>query len=334
MTGPWLLFTGCAGPNGHYTGSVDQTGHRRFEFIRPVMGMPARIVFFAADEQSANTAANEAFNRLRELDEALSDWKSDSELMRLSAQAGGPPVKVGGDLFAVLKASARFHDLSDGAFDPTVGPIVRLWRTARERHEMPDVDALVEALDRVGWSHVQLDETKRTVSLARPNMQLDLGGIGKGYAGDAVAALLREKGIESFLLDLGGDLILGDPPPDELGWKVRLETTGELLTLSRMAIATSGDTEQFVEIDGKRFSHLVNPRTGLGLTHRLQVTVLAPDGTSADALASAVSVLGRERGAALLDSLARTAGVIAGPNERDDFVITRTGRFIALTQSR
>lgn len=327
-------ISGCASPNGHYTESADQTGHRRFEFIRPIMGIPVRIVFFAADEQTANTTANDAFRRLRELDDALSDWKADSELMRLNARAGSGPVPVGRDLFGVLRASARFAERSDGAFDPTVGPIVRLWRDAREKGAMPAVDALVEALDLVGWSLVTLDEEGQTVELAKPGMQLDLGGIGKGYAADAIAALLREQGVESFLLDLGGDLLLGDPPPGTLGWTVRIEATGETLTLSRIAIASSGDTQQFVEIDGQRFSHIVNPRTGLGLTHRLQVTVLAPNATSADALASAVSVLGRERGAALLDAYSRTAGVIVGPNERGDVVITRTGRFIALTQSR
>lgn len=298
------------------------------------MGMPVRIVFFARDEQTANTIANDAYSRLRELDAVLSDWKADSELMRLNAQAGSGPVEVSRDLFAALKASERFVAMSDGAFDPTVGPIVRLWRTAREKQAMPDVDALVQALDRVGFSLVRLDETNRTIELSKPGMQLDLGGIGKGIAADAVATLLRERGIESFLLDLGGDLLLGDPPPGTLGWAVRIDATSEVLTLSRMAIATSGDAHQFVEIDGRRFSHIVNPRTGLGLTHRLQVTVLAPDATSADALASAVSVLGRERGAALLDAQFRTAGVIVGPNEEGDVVITRTGRFIALTQSR
>ncbi len=334
VSGCALMASGCQGPDGHYTDSSDQSGHRRFEFIRPIMGMAVRIVLYSPDEQTANTVAQVAFERLRTLDQTLSDWKSDSELTQLNGRAGDGPVVASQDLFHAIQMSIHYADRTGGAFDPTVGPIVHLWRRARERQTLPDVDALVAALDLVGWQHVRLDETAQTIELTRPGMQLDLGGIGKGLAGDAAATLLNERGIHSFLIDLGGDLILGAPPPGERGWSVRIDPSGETIPLAHVAVATSGDSHQFVEIDGQRFSHIVNPRTGLGLTHRLQVTVISPTGTAADALASAVSVLGREQGSALLESDASDAGVIAGPNDEGDMIITRTSRWMRMINPR
>jgi thiamine biosynthesis lipoprotein len=168
----------------------------------------------------------------------------------------------------------------------------------------------------VGRHLVRLDPEHRTVELMKPDMRLDLGGIAKGYAVDQALAVLRKHGITRALVDAGGDIGLGDPPPAKRGWLIGVsplepgDPPSRFLWLSRVAIATSGDTRQFVQLDGVRYSHIVDPRTGLGLTDHSMVTIIAPDCTAADALASAVSVLGPKRGLKLVDATPGTAAFI------------------------
>jgi thiamine biosynthesis lipoprotein len=229
--------------------------------------------------------------------------------MRLCARAGEGPVPVSADLFRVLARSAELAAASDGAFDVTIGPLVRLWRDARRNGRLPDAEALRAARELVDPRLLVLDAEARTVALERRGMQLDLGAIGKGFAADEALASLRAAGAPRALVQLGGDIALGDAPPGKPGWTIDAEAAvglpldqeGRLGPLARCGISVSGDTEQFVEIGGTRYSHVVDPRTGLGLTSGLAATVIAPDATTSDALATAVSVLGAERGALLVE---------------------------------
>jgi thiamine biosynthesis lipoprotein len=160
----------------------------------------------------------------------------------------------------------------------------------------------------VGYRNIKLDAKKRTVQLVKEGMRLDLGGIGKGFAADEVQKVLREHGIERALVAAGGDITVSGPPPDADGWKVAIAPLEpgakptEQLILKNAAVSTSGDAEQYVEIDGKRYSHIVDPKTGIGLTQRMSVTVVGPDGTTADSLTKVVCVLGPEKGMKLLES--------------------------------
>jgi thiamine biosynthesis lipoprotein len=241
----------------------------------------------------------------------MSDYKPTSELMQLCARAGGPPVAVSEDLFRVLAAAQDLAERSDGAFDVTVGPVVRLWRRARRRHELPDPDRLAKALELVGCQKLRLDPKARTAELMKPGMLLDLGGIAKGYAADEALATLKRYGIESALVAGGGDIAVGSAPPGKAGWRIAiasLEPPGianpkskiQNLLLRDAAVSTSGDAEQHVEIGGVRYSHIVDPKTGMALTGRSSVTIVAPNCTTSDGLATAVSVLGPERGLELV----------------------------------
>jgi len=270
------------------------------------MGSQARVVVFSVDEATAREAVTAAFDRIGELDEVMSDYQLDSELMQLCERSGGGTVEVSEDLFDVLSRASAVSEATDGAFDVTVGPIVRLWREAMRTGCLPDPVELEAARCLVDWRFVVLDSERRTVCLERVGMLLDLGGIGKGYAADEAMCVLREHGHPYALVDVGGDVVLGEAPPGGSGWSVSVMThqsdqSDYTLTLSDCAVATSGDLERFVEIDGVRYSHLIDPRTGLGLANQVAVTVIAPDGTTADALASALSVLGAERGLEILD---------------------------------
>src|SRR5262249_18384394 len=197
---------------------------QRFEFESKHMGTTFRIVLFAADKAEAKKAADAAFARVAELDQIMSDYKKDSELMKLCgkfAKEIGEPEKVGDDLFFVLQKGAELSEKSDGAFDVTVGPVVQLWRLARRTQELPDPKEFTAAREKVGYKKVKLDATKKTVQLTTPGMQLDLGGIAKGYAADEALKLIREKfGITRALVAASGDIACGDPPPGKDAWAV------------------------------------------------------------------------------------------------------------------
>ena len=288
----------------------------RYEYSQQAMGVRFRMVLYASDKQAANSAAAAAFARVRSLDRTLSDYDSASELMRLCASAEpGRPMPAGEDLRRVLTRSLAVSRESGGAFDVTVGPLTRLWRRARRRKRLPSTRRLRQAREAVGWRHVQVDERSGTVTLARKGMRLDLGGIAKGYAVDAALEVLKQQGVPCALVDGSGDIVVGKPPPGRTGWTIGVAALRRpdhpptrFLCLANAAVATSGDAYQAVEIKGVRYSHLLDPKTGLGLTTRSSVTVVAADATTADALASAVSVLGFDRGMQLVD---RTRGVEA-----------------------
>jgi thiamine biosynthesis lipoprotein len=294
----------------------------RYSFDEPHMGTRFKIILYAPDADTAKKAADAAFARIADLDGIMSDYRPASELMQLCAKSGGDPVKVSDDLFFILQKAQETSRLSDGAFDVTVGPVVKLWRLSRRSQRLPDPEKLAAARDLVGWQNVKLDAKEQTVQLLKPGMQLDLGGIAKGYAGDAAVAVLKKHGIDRALVVGGGDIVAGGPPPGTEGWTIAIApldesdgSPGPTLTLHDAAVSTSGDAEQYVEIDGKRYSHIVDPKTGIGLVGRMSATVVAPRGVQADSLTKVVAVLGPERAFKLLEPL---EGVSARSVRRTD----------------
>ncbi len=290
-----------------------QTARSRFEFVQPHMGTQFRIVLYATDAVAAARAAEAAFHRIRALDDTMSDYKSSSELTLLCARAGGPAVRVSNDLFRVLEKSQELARRTDGVFDITVGPVVRLWRRARRREELPDQEELARAERLVGYRYLQLDALKHTARLVKRGMMLDLGGIAKGFAADAALALLKQQGIDSALVAGGGDIAVGAPPPGKGGWRIGIappespsNPPRQFLLLHDAGVSTSGDAEQFVVIQGRRYSHIIDPRTGMPLEGRYSVTIVAPNATTSDAAATAVCVLGPDRG---LEFVKSTQGI-------------------------
>jgi len=325
-----LVLAGCR------TAAPEKALHR-FEFRHPAMGTLFTITLYAPDAEAAEAAAAAAFKRIDVLEEIMSDYQADSELLRLCDQPFGKPVSVSADLFDVLDRAQRTAKLSDGAFDVTVGPYVRLWRFARKRKVLPTPAELASAREAVGWEKLRLDRRARTVTLLVPNMRLDLGGIGKGYAADQAMEILKGRGLRRALVAASGDIAVGDPPPGQPGWKVGIAALGtrtnqlaRTILLRNAAISTSGDSEQFIEIGGVRYSHILNPATGLGLTNRIQATVIGPDATTTDSLDTTVSILGARRGLALANSFPRTAAlVVTGDDGREQTAASR--RFDRMT---
>lgn len=299
-----LLLTAC------------QEKLQRFEYAQVHMGVRARLVLYAAEESTAIQAATAAYERVAALEQIMSDYRPDSELMQLCDQPAGKWVAVSAELFEVLSYAQKISRETDGAFDVTVGPEVALWRKARKSGALPRDEELAAARALVGWEKIELDSQRRTVRLKMPGMRLDLGGIAKGYAGDCAIAVLRGHGVRRALFEAGGDIVLGDAPPWRSGWSIdTLQPDGSMsrMQLSRCAISTSGDLEQFVVINGRRYSHVVDPRTGVGLTNKILATIIAPRGITTDSLSTVACVLGVERMRALSRKLAVTAILRTSP---------------------
>jgi thiamine biosynthesis lipoprotein len=311
---------------------------KRYTYAEVHMGTRFRIVLYAADEALAERASRDAFARIATLDAMLSDYRPDSELMQLCKKAGGPPTHVSDELYYVLDYAQKVSRLSDGAFDVTVGPVVRLWRRARKIHELPDPKELAQQRELVGYKNVRLDARAHTVRLLKPGMLLDLGGIAKGYTADEALAVLAKHGITSGLVAAGGDVAVSGSPPDQPAWKVgiaSLEDPGRKLQRSLFlhdaAVSTSGDAEQYVEIGGKRYSHIVDPHTGIGLVGRMSVTVVARRGIRADSLTKVVCVLGPARGLPIIEATPDAAALMVRETEHG-LELFATNRFAAIPQ--
>ncbi|MGE9268049.1 MAG: FAD:protein FMN transferase [Verrucomicrobiales bacterium] len=262
---------------------------------RPLMGTLFQITCYSAEPDQARRALHAAFALAAGIEEVASDYQADSELNRLCRAPHGQAHPLSPTLYQLLDHALQTARLTQGAYDPTLGPLTRLWRESRKNRALPEPPVLAQAQARCGFRHLQLDPETRSATLALPGMQLDLGGIAKGFAADAMLASLQKAGFPQSMIAAGGDLRLGDPPPGRPGWNVGLRTTrlelDEVITLSNCAISTSGDLHQSVTIDGTRYAHLIDPATGLGLTTQRAASVIAPSATLTDPLATAACLL-------------------------------------------
>jgi thiamine biosynthesis lipoprotein len=310
-----LLLSGCATP----TPSL-----QRFEYTQPQMGLPFRITLYAPDKTSADAAAEAAYARIKQLNDILSDYDTDSELSRLSQTSGsGRAVPVSDDLWRMLERSQQVARETGGAFDITCGPVVSLWRKARREKQLPDPVKLTESLRAVGYEKMRLDARKRTAELLVPYMRLDLGSLAKPYAVDEALRILRERGIRSALVAGSGDMAVSEPPTGAQGWRIELaplDAPGapatEFVLLRNQALATSGDLFQHVEIDGVRYSHIVDPRTGMGLTDHSLVVVIAKDCQTANSVSTSAGLIGPDRALKYAASKGACVRIVRKPAEK------------------
>ncbi len=295
---------------------------------RVVMGTFSRVAVVARTERAAQAALQAAFDVQERVESLMSYHREDSELNRVNRYAATRPVPVNPMTFEVLRQAVHFSRLSDGAFDVTVGPLVDLWHAAGEANEAPTEEALAEARCKVGYDKLILNEKDMTVRFAVEGMRIDLGGIGKGYAVDKSVEAMQKPGVLGGMVDLGGNIrCFGRAPRGQTHWRIGLQdpnvAPGEMdaskpllvLTIADESVATSGHYRRFVKVHGERQSHIVDVHTGKGAGKLASVTIIAPDATSADALSTAVSVLGQEKGLELIESLADTEAILipAGP---------------------
>jgi FAD:protein FMN transferase len=260
-------------------------------FERGLMGTRFAITCYHSDQAQAKAAAEAAFIVAQQINDAASDYVVDSELLSLSKHPPAKPITVSPLLFPLISQARVLAEKTKGYFDPTLGPVTKLWRESRRRNSLPDGITLSKARAATGWQNLIIDPLTSTITFKHSGMRLDLGGIAKGQAADAMLTVMTNHGIPRTCITAGGDVRLGDPPPSTEGWKIAVHTVSEVdsqfLTLANCAVSTSGDLHQYLEINSIRYSHIIDPSTGLGLTRRFAATVVAPTAAVSDALATA-----------------------------------------------
>ncbi|MBT3211776.1 MAG: FAD:protein FMN transferase [Planctomycetaceae bacterium] len=310
-----LLFVTICFQNTSHAQSLS-----RYQGARRCMGVTWTVTVFTETLTEAETAITAALNEVTRLEKILSDYEPNSELCQLSASAPTQcPKQISNDLWEVLVQAVAWRDRSRGAFDPTVGVLTDLWRKARQTGRMPLPEELSGVKKSAGPETLRLDDAHR-VSLLEPNMRLDLGGIGMGFAIDQALRVVKKNGISIAMIDASGDIGVIGKPPHSNGWRIAIDALGRNLdknnpalengfaiTLEDASVTTSGDAFQAIEIGGTRYSHIVDPRTGLGVIGSTGVTVIAADATTADAVATTLSVLGPDVGCQFVDQIERCA---------------------------
>ena len=265
-------------------------GATKYVYSQVHMGVNFTLTLYAPSETVAQSAAQKAFFRIQKLDEIMSDYQAKSELNSLNQTAFHQDVVISQDLFKVLNTAQDLSRRTDGLFDVTVRPLVQIWRTARKSVVAPSQASITEAKKLVDYRQIKLNSRHRTIRFLRDGITIDLGGIGKGYACQEAVKVLQREGVESAMIEGGGDIYCSKAPPKAKGWVISIEGTTQQYTISNRALSTSGSTVQFVEIGGKKYSHIVDPRTGFGVTSQRQVTVIGKDGAKVDALATAFCI--------------------------------------------
>jgi thiamine biosynthesis lipoprotein len=270
------------------------------------MGSPFNLIFYCDDSLRAIQLSKECFEIVDSLNAIFSDYMTESEINRLSRQPVNKKIKVSGELFSMITLSRQAWIKSGGSFDITLGALTHLWRKAKKEKRFPGAEEIKQAKRATGFKKLAIDTHSNSISFNREGIELDFGGIVKGYAAQKMVDHLKSKGIMIVLADAGGDIALGDAPPGKEGWSISInlpEKSDELwdkkLELKNLAVATSGDIYNYILHNGKKYSHIIDPRTGYGVTSQRNVTVIAKDGATADWLATACSILSIQKALAL-----------------------------------
>ncbi|MEN6578365.1 MAG: FAD:protein FMN transferase [Phycisphaerales bacterium] len=295
---------------------------------RLMMGTFCRVVVIARSERTARACIAAAFEVQDRIESLMSYHRPDSELNQVNRYAEEKPVPVNPMTFEVLRQAIHFSEVSEGTFDVTVGPLVDLWRAAGEMNEPPTQEALAEARRKVGFKKLILDDKAMTVRFGEQGMRIDLGGIAKGYAVDKAVEAMTKRGALGGMVDLGGNIrCFGRAPRGQERWRIGIQDPNVapddlspskyllVLELTDTSVATSGDYRRFAVVEGQRQSHILDTRSGRGAEKLVSDTIIAPDAITADALSTAVNILGPEAGMALIERLPGIEAVLipAGP---------------------
>jgi len=270
---------------------------KRFQLTENKMGSQFNLVFYHSDSTEASQMAKECFLIIDSLNAVFSDYDATSEVSRLTKQSNQPQ-KISDELFIIITQSKEAWKKSGKTFDISIGALTQLWRKTRNEKSIPNEAEIKSAKRSTGFQNLVLNNKSKTISFKKNGIKLDFGGIVKGYAAQRVIDYLKTKKINIALADAGGDIAMGDAPPGKTGWTVGInlpesedEIWSQKLELKNCAVATSGDVYRFTIYNGKKYSHIIDPRTGYGVTSQRNVTVIAKDGTTADWLATACSIL-------------------------------------------
>ena len=277
--------------------------------VRKKMGSRFEVIAVHPERAVAEKAVEAAWAEIDRLEAMISSWRETSETSEINRQAGIGPVAVSPELFNLIRRSLKVSELTGGAFDITFDSVGKLWDFKSGDGSVPSQEAIAEAVARVGYEKVVLDPQKRTVFLTHGGTRIGFGAIGKGFAANRAAQVLKERGIPGGLVNAGGDLYAYGHKDDGSRWHVGIadpatpDHTFAHVQLTDTAVVTSGDYENYFEFDGVRYAHILDPRTGWPVRFLRSVTVVCPDAELADALATSIFVLGPEEGLRLINHL-------------------------------
>jgi len=305
---------------------------------RSLLGTYVTITVTAEDDATAKTRLGAAFGRIEALEQTLSARRPDSELSLALKKAKREPARVSDDLYRALAAGVAWHERSGGAFDITVAPLLNLWRTCGKEMRLPTTEELDRARGLLNVTAIRLDEAARTVRLLKGSVAVDLGGLGKGFCADEVRKLFEEQGVKSALIAVAGDICALGRKPDGTPWRVGVQDPRDpnnphallaVLLLSDKAVSTSGNYQRYVEIGGRRYSHIVDPRTGLTAEDVPSVTVIGPDTLTTDVLGTTLSVLGVQDGLATVEAMPGIEALFVTFDDADRPTLVRSSGFAA-----
>ncbi len=273
-------------------------------FSRPILLMGSRfdITVVADHEDQGNAYIDSAIAEITRIEKLISDWDSKSQVSEVNRNAGKKATKVDKELFDLVKRSIAISKLTDGAFDVSYASMDKIWKFDGSMTAMPTADTILKSVEKIGYQNILLDEENQTIFLAKEGMKIGFGANGKGYAADKTKQYLISKGVVSGIINASGDMNTWGNQPDGKEWMVAItnpmnkNNAFALLPLKQGAVVTSGDYEKFVEFDGIRYGHIINPKTGYPATGIISVTVFAPSAELADALATSVFVMGVSTG--------------------------------------
>jgi thiamine biosynthesis lipoprotein len=303
---------------------IDTTIHKSlYKRGMKLMGNRFEISVVADEEEWANAMIDAAVAEIQRIEKLLTTFGDDSETNWVNANAGLQPVHVSRETIELVQRSIRISKLTQGAFDITYGSIdKKLWNFDKTMTALPDAATAKQMVRLINYRNVVIDEEAGTVFLKEPGMRIGFGGIGKGYAAEKTKQLLQQLGVENGIVNASGDLTAWGLQPDGKPWTIGIahpdvaELPFSYLNISNMAIATSGNYEKFVMIGGKKYSHTINPRTGLPVTGIKSVTIICPNAEMADAMATPVSIMGIEAGLHMINQLKGMGCIIIDDNNR------------------
>ena len=271
---------------------------KRYEFTENKMGSPFNIIFYHSDSLKAISLQKQCFAIVDSLNDIFSDYTLNSEVGKLTLLKPFQEKKISDELFSIIMYAKKAYSTSGKTFDISIGAVTHLWRKAKKENRFPTDEEISAATQLTGFKKLILDSEKRTIAFKRQGMQLDFGGIVKGYTAQRVIEFLKTNGTPIGLVDAGGDIVVSSPPPFKNGWRIAInipesefELWNKKLELKDHAVATSGDIYRFIIHEGKKYSHIIDPKTGYGVTSLRNVTVITKDGAAADWLATACSIL-------------------------------------------
>ncbi|OGL46080.1 MAG: hypothetical protein A2161_17365 [Candidatus Schekmanbacteria bacterium RBG_13_48_7] len=295
-----------------FFGLVDCNSIRDFKEIRMIMGTYVEIQIWSSQIEKAREIINEAFSAVEQVDRNMSHYRPDSIISELNRQSGSSYKIHDRDTFQVIKTATEISKLSNGAFDITIGPLMKLWFSNRNQNMLPDQEAILNTIQSIGYKHYRLDNQSQTIFLDLQGLQFDLSAIAKGFAVDRAIEVLKKNQITRALVNAGGDLYALDPPPGKSAWNVGLRDPFDQnniileIPLVNSALATSGNYENFFEVDNKRYCHIIDPRTGYPVPEIASVTVKSDSAVMTDALATTFFVMGYPEGLKMAESMTNT----------------------------